>query len=299
MRTNRIILAALLSFTFLTTTHAEVSAFPDPVSGEAQPIVLGSVVDDIDPVGSIWNVHTNGDPRFRPLNPNGLANGDGPPTVTWNPVTDEPFVGWSSNRPSGYELVYSVFRDDGWVTTIQAPDANRPDEFDPSITVTPDGRYHLVYWTRDGTIDQVWYRTAPPDLSSWSTPERVSQIDETASYPSIVFHNGQPHVVYESHSSGQPIQIVLSIDKGSGFQPQLVATTLQGDGSLPGIHSHAGVLWIDWIDFVGSTDPATGEVAWTRKLEEGGWTPIRIESYGNRQERDYHVRGRIRGLAIQ
>ena len=54
-----------------------------------------------------------------------------------------------------------------------------------------------------------------------------------------------------------------------------------------GLHSVYGKLWAEWID-------ATGEMTWVEQDLTGQWTGVQIEPFNSVEDRDFHVRGRIR-----
>ena len=102
-------------------------------------------------------------------------------------------------------------------------------------------------------------------------------------------------VAYEVHPLGYgtvPREIVLAAQQGPGFTSENVASTSYGGENRPSVHCAIGRLWIDWID-------ATNEMAWTRQLAPGQWTPVDAETFDTTEERDYHVRGAIRMIALE
>jgi hypothetical protein len=107
-------------------------------------------------------------------------------------------------------------------------------------------------------------------------------------------------VAYEVHAFGSgnaPRQVVLARFEGGAFTPEIVAMTNNLGEVRPQVHSHAGHLWIDWVDT--ETTGNAGEIAWTRLNAQGQWEPIHYEPFADREERDYRVRGGVRMQAIQ
>jgi len=263
---------------------------------DGRPIVLGIITDDPDPVGAIhfWDrAHAVGS-AFVVLNPDGDANGDGRPSVVWNPVSERSLVAWSRQDGSGRDVVLSSY-DGGpaWSTPIVLAGDPALDELDPSLVLDPDsGDVHLFYWV-DDTVPRVMHRQAPADLSSWSAPVQVSSATDPACRPAGVFHENVLHVAYEVHDYGPgqtPRQVVLSRKEPGGFVPEVVAITYYGSESRPQVHSHRGTLWLDWVD-------ASGEMAWIRRDAAGQWEPIRYEPFDDPEALEFHVRGAIRRQA--
>jgi len=157
----------------------------------------------------------------------------------------------------------------------------------------------MFYWV-DGTTPQVFHTVAPPDLSSWSAPVLVSQPGVAACRPAGAFYNGVLRVAYEVHNFGSgntPRQVVLARCEAGAFTTEVVAMTNNLGEVRPQVHSHAGHLWVDWVDT--ETTGSSGELAWTRQNAQGQWEAIRYEPFANREQRDYLVRGGARLKAIE
>jgi len=269
--------------------RAEVGVVSDPSSPLAGAVLVTQIVDgpDITP----W-VQLSSSPAAVPLNVQGEANGDGPPTILGSP-SGLCIVAWARNSPGGYDVVVSRYANRAW----SAPQvlAGAPvDELDPFLVQGPGGTVHLFYWEA-GSIPRVMHSQAPPDLSSWSPSVQVSPAGVAACRPAAVFHAGVLHVAYELHDYGYgqvPRQVVLAHEEEGAFVQEVVAITYNAGPVSPQAHTRSGQLWIDWID-------APGQMAWTRKDSPGGWTPVQIESFSTTLERDFFVRGTIRYLATQ
>jgi hypothetical protein len=270
-----------------------------PVDSEQRSIgVLYQILmltDDPDPFLSYWvDVTASQTPYRVALNTAGDVNGDGPPSMLVNPFSGLPTVAWARNSASGFDVVVSHFAGGAW-STPEVVAGGGDDELDPYLVLDPsDGTVHLFYWV-DAAIPVVMHRQAPADLSSWSAPVQVSNGIDPAFRPGGVVHNGVLKTVYEVHpfGSGQtPRDVILANWDGQSFVPQVLALT-NHDGELwPRLHSHAGRLWLEWID-------ADDEMAWIRLENEGGWSPKHWESFATVEEREFHVRGAIRTKAIQ
>lgn len=249
------------------------------------------IVDDPEPSGIAWQrYYPDGPDRFV-LNDQGVANGDGAPSMIFSSTL--PIVAWSRNSPGGFDVVVSRFTGGAW-TTPQVVASSSADEMDPALVLDPDdGTVHLLYWVLDGA-PRVMHRMAPSDLSSWSAPTQVSEPGEIACRPAGVFRDGTLHVVYEVHGLGYgttPRQIVHATHDGVEFQTEVVATTQHDEDNWPQVHSAQGRVWVDWID-------THCDLAWILQQPGGGWDPIETEYFETPEERDYRVRQQVRLLVL-
>ena len=156
-----------------------------------------------------------------------------------------------------------------------------------------DGSVHLLYWENE-SAPRVMHRQAPADLSSWSAPAQVSQPGEIAKRPAGVFHDGVLHVVYESHGPGQsgiPRLMILATQSGSTFTTEVLASSNYHEPNWIQVHSGVGKLWVDWIE-------DDDEMCWMRRQAPGSWEPIQAEPFSGVEQRDFHVRGKIKHEAI-
>ena len=218
--------------------------------------------------------------------------------IVADPATGLVVAAWSRNSASGFDVVVSRFIGGGW-STEQVVASSLANDLDPQLVLDPDGSVHLFYWV-DGTTPQVFHVVAAPDLSSWSAPIAVSQPGQSACRPAGVFHDGVLHVAYEVHDFGYgnaPREVVIARFENGSFVPEVVAMTDNMGDVRPQVHSHAGRLWVDWID--AETNWGVGEMAWTRLSSSGHWEPIQYEPFGDREQRDYLTRGAARLKAIQ
>jgi len=291
--------ATLLVVADTVVVRAEIGAAPD-AGGMVSPKVVYElgVVDDPDPTPTGWRIVTGGIPSRIILNPNGEANGDGEPSILRHPSTGLALVAWARNSENGFDVVLSRFENGAW-TEPQVIAGTPANELDPHLVLDADGIVHLFYWV-DGTTPQVLHTQAPADLSSWSSPVMVSQPAQPACRPAGAFWNGVLRVAYEVHDFGygnSPRQVVLSRYEGGAFVPEIVAMTNNLGAVRPQVHSHAGHLWVDWID--AETTGGSGEVAWTRLDAGGHWDPIQFEPFANYEQREYLARGGVRMKAIQ
>lgn len=284
------LLAAAVSILSLPSARAEVGV----ARGGSGPLrlYLVSLVDDPEPIdGMVWSRHNPESQARAVLNDGGAANGDGNPSMLVTPDW-VPLVAWARNSPQGYDVVLSRFESGAW-TAPEVLAGSAHHEYDPHLFLDPsDQSVHLVYWIDEPT-PRVMHRKAPADLSSWTAALQISQPGQAACRPTGVFHNGVMKVVYEVHDFGigsSPRQIVLATQSGQQFLAQMVSLTHHDHPNWPQVHSANGRLWIDWID-------AGGEMAWSLQLS-AGWGAVQIEEFESAEERDFHVRGKIKSLVL-
>jgi len=279
--------------------RAEVGVATRP--GAAEPLVayeLNGSTEDPSPINPVWRKLGPTDLNRVALNPIGETNGDGMPSLLMDAGAGLVVAAWSRNSASGFDVVVSRFVAGAW-TAAQTVAGSPANDLDPQLVLDPDGSVHMFYWV-DGATPQVLHVVAPPDLSSWSTAVPVSQPGESACRPAGAFANGVLRVAYEVHNFGNgntPRQVVLARFENGAFTPEVVAMTNNLGDVRPQVHSHAGRLWVDWVDH--ETTGGSGEIAWTRQNAQGQWEAIRYESFANREQRDYLTRGGARMKAIQ
>jgi hypothetical protein len=90
---------------------------------------------------------------------------------------------------------------------------------------------------------------------------------------------------------------VLARFEGGAFITEVVAMTNNLGDVRPQVHSHAGRIWVDWVD--SETTGGSGEIAWTRLNAQGQWDAIDYAPFANYEQREYLVRGGVRITAIQ
>lgn len=289
MKRVRALLTAAL---FLcSVAQAEVGVYDfGPGNPPQGPYILG-IIDDIDPVG--WRPFS-----FTPgkvvLNSDGETNGDGRPSMAFNMTSYLPIVTWARNSPAGFDVVVSHFENGAWSTPL-ALASSAADELDPFIAIDPDdGTVHVVYWIADAS-PRVMHRQAPPDLSSWSAPVQVTEVGQTGRRPAAVVHDGLLRVVYEGSPAGSshsPRQMTLATGSGPTFTTEVIASSLYNDDNWPEVHSAGGRLWVEWID-------AADQMVWSVRQLSGTWDSPSVVYFTSIEERDYHTRGRIKGLALE
>jgi hypothetical protein len=286
-----LLLVCCFGFLGVRSTRAEIATGGD--QGHASLIKLSIIVEDPDPIGDAWHRFSGDSASHFVLNDVGEANGDGEPTFLINPVSGLPIVAWAMNSPQGYDVVVSHFSAGAW-SVPQVLAGSPADELDPFLLADPqDGTVHLFYWIHDAS-PRVMHRQAPADLSTWSLPQQVSQPSEIALRPAVVFHQGVLSVVYEVHDFGFgaiPRQIVLATHDGVDFSASSVALSVHAGPNWPQVHSRKGKLWVDWID-------GDDAVNWRRRSQSGSWDPVQAEGFSGIEDRDYHVRARVKIQAL-
>jgi hypothetical protein len=292
-----------LGFTLATAllapgaAHAEVGVANQTGPSARLVVYVLEITEDPSPIGTVWRKLSAPNQLRIDLNPQGEANGDGRPSIVTDANSGLVAAAWSRNSAAGFDVVVSRFVNDAW-TVPQVVVASAASELDPRLVLAPDGTVHLFYWV-DGATPQVLHTVAPSDLSSWSTPVLVSQPGVAACRPTGAFYNGVLRVAYEVHNFGSgnaPRQVVLARLENGAFVAEVVAMTNNLGEVRPEVHSHAGKLWVDWVDY--ETTGGSGELAWTRLDAQGQWQAIQFEPFVNREQRDYLVRGGARLKAI-
>ena len=128
-------------------------------------------------------------------------------------------------------------------------------------------------------------------------PVAVSSPGEAACRPKATEFQGVIHVAYEAHPGGYgtvPRQIVAATYQGGGFVSETISTSNNPAELWPAMRSHAGRLWVEWID-TESAGASPGELGW-RRWNPGllEWEPTRLDSFATGGDRDYQVRPGIR-----
>jgi len=279
--------------------RAEVGVYAQPGTSTHRLVYVLEITEDPSPIGTVWRRVTTPEPNRLDLNPQGESNGDGMPSLITDVNSGLVAAAWSRNSASGFDVVVSHFVDGAWSVPQVVAGAPATNELDPQLALAPDGSWHMFYWT-DGATPQVFHTVAPSDLSSWSAPVAVSQPGVASCRPAATFYNGVLRVAYEVHNFGSgntPRQVVLARFENGAFTTEVVAMTNNLADVRPQVHSHGGHVWVDWVDH--ETTGGSGELAWTRLNAQGQWEAIQFESFADREQREYRVRGGARMRAIE
>ena len=88
------------------------------------------------------------------------------------------------------------------------------------------------------------------------------------------------------------VAVIGGIGGGVLFTPFMLAITQHAGANWPRIHEANDRLWVDWID-------TASDMTWTKEHCSGVWDPIQVEAYESTEERDYHIRGKIRMQVLE
>ncbi|MCP3978773.1 MAG: hypothetical protein GY716_05505 [bacterium] len=265
---QRIALCLLIAGTS-GAVHAEIAVDPpgnDPVS----TLILGTIVDSPDPIGSaMWKV-------FRPLppgqilNPGGYAREDGRPDLFWK-ENSWPVVVWSYNLGADHDIAISEWDGTAWTFT-EFITSGAVDELDPRVFVDVDGTVHVAWWVAG--VEKVYVATRPAGTTIWDPPVLVTAGAETGRRPSILVFAGEVKVAYERTSSvgGMAQDVVVASEVGGSFVLELAGSTVRTDPLDAMLHAEDGHLWLDWkhessefgcAEYVGTSWTAIAPEPWT------------------------------------
>ena len=251
------------------------------------------IVDGPDPIDASTRLYvrsTDG-ASIPPVSPNGSV---GSSETAVDLPGGRALVLWSERAGGVYRVALAPVSDDGFLpgALMSAPSAVDPR---PSATFLPDRSAWVVYVESDGVSGQVFRRTASPTTGIWGAPEAISLPGEMVSSAHVVAHDGAAHVVY-ARRDGPATSIVHATHDGASWNREVVGTSAYAGEALPQIHSHAGVLWIDWVDAQAPT--GAGELGWKRRDPSGAWEATRYTGFDTPLRREFHDRPGIRLQAI-
>jgi hypothetical protein len=251
------------------------------------------IVDAPDPIGNGITLRTKsgGSLNAPTYSPNAVPES---PEVAVDPASGRAVVGWLERAGDTYDFVAASANSSGWGAPCRVAESGVALSA-PAVVFLPDGRLTVVYVVASGTESRAFVRIAAPPEWRFSPPEPVSPAGEVVTHAHATVHEGQLHVVY-ARRDGPATSIVHATPSASGFDLEVVAVTSFAGATLPQIHSHAGRLWIDWVDAEAPT--GAGELAWKRQGAGGAWEPTRYETTTSPFQRDYHARPGIRLQAI-
>jgi hypothetical protein len=146
-----------------------VAGFQQGPAPRLQIYQLASINDNPDPFG-MWIDFSGSQPGRIVLNPEGAANGDGPPSIVSIPALGLNVVAWSRNSPNGFDIVMSRFDGTGWTAPQVIVGVPGVDELDPALIAAADGTLHLFYWV-SGPSPQVFYTSAPAGTATFGESE--------------------------------------------------------------------------------------------------------------------------------
>ncbi len=140
------IVAVVLTLWFLPATQAEVAV--DYCDQFARVIIMGSVVDEIDPIGQVVWQPIRPISATRVLNAAGYARGDGRPDIKVKSISEnlDPVGVWAYNAGVDHDIAFSEWNGTSWTPTTFLT-SSTDDELDPRLAVEGDGTVHVVWWT--------------------------------------------------------------------------------------------------------------------------------------------------------
>lgn len=220
------------------------------------------------------------------------------PTILFNPFSGQPIAVWTRGATpesgardlDGGDVFSSTFTIGGWTGPVLLAEGAA----DPRLSIDPaSGGVHLVYWT-PAAGGGVWHRQAPADLSTWSSPVRVSDAREAAARPTVVFHQGRLTIAYESHLSGlgsAARAMVVATRDDQGFSRTVIAhADFAGQNwlrldSLDAVLGNAPRLLLRWMADAHQAGSALSE-------QDGVWGPVHLQPLGVEPAPEQKVRGR-------
>jgi hypothetical protein len=218
-----------------------------------------------------------------------MTNEDGVPSALLHPRTRMPIVAWPRRTAAGYDIVVSRFTGGAW-SAPEVVSGGDSDVLDASLTVDPaSGDVHLFY-RRGADTPHIEHRQAAAEAMEWSAPTVVSAPGEIAVRPSATWHDGRLLVAYEVHLGAlgsASRQIVVAERHDDVWSGEIVSSSGYDGANEPQVHSSGERVWVDWID-------ADDLMRWTRREADGSWTLLEAEPFAGIEDRDYHVRGRIK-----
>ena len=269
MRGTAAVLAALLGFATSWTGVALAEVSVDPHGPLVNTIIMGSVVDDPDPIG-IWLQYRD-HPPSQVLNASGHARGDGRPDIRFKTNT-YPVAVWAYNAGTDHDIAFSEWDGNVWAPT-EFLTVGTDDELDPRVAVEDDGTVHVVWWTTGGT-HKVYLATRPAGSAVWDAPVLVTGAGEEGRRPAVAVDAGGLRVAYERGSAlpGMAQDIVVATRQpGGSFTFEVVGSTIRTDRLDVMIHQLQDHLWLDWKHEADEF----GCVEW----QGSGWSPIGPESW--------------------
>ena len=225
------------------------------------------------------------------LNEHGDDEGDGAPSVAFEPGTARPVIAWAESTGDGWHrVVISRWEGAAWSDPEPVSQAG-VDTADASVDVTPTG-LPVVAWWEPATGTLTWVRRKLAD-GSWDDPESIGGGSEPHRFPSIAALGDGDAVVAFSAEVGEGLFEVRVARRSEGWAERTVETGLtvsqwrgRGDLALE-VHYEAGVTWMEWArtaaEFATSRlDPATGEWSTSESIPceatHDGWRRARFEA---------------------
>ena len=171
-------LAALVLLLVCAPARAEVSAEVDAFGNYVRTVVVtaGSARRT-----KIWSPFRSRSTRLM-LNSSGDATGDGWPAIVESPLDRKPWVVWSHNDGTDFDLAWSRFDGRAWQTIapLLPLDSTDPD-LEPVLAFDDAGRAYVTWWRNRGGRGQVYVSLFL--TTRWMIPLPVSDGGENARSP--------------------------------------------------------------------------------------------------------------------
>ena len=286
-------MSCLLIASSAGSTRADDAIPIEPLDPEPPRIQRLEIVDAPDPIGNGITLRTKsgGSPNAPTYSPNAVPES---PDVAVDPASGRAVAGWLERAGGTYDFVAASANSSGWGAPCRVAGTGVAASA-PAVLFLPDGRLAVVYVVASETESRAFVRIASAPEWRFSPPEPVSPSGEVVTHAHATVHEGQLLVVY-ARRDGPATSIVQATPSASGFDLEVVAVSSFAGSTQPQIHSHAGRLWIDWVDAEAPT--GAGELAWKRRGAGGVWETTRYEATASPFQRDYHVRPGVRLQAI-
>ena len=117
----------------------------------------------------------------------------------------------------------------------------------PSLTLAPDGAYHVVWFTQGSTRKGLFYAHSEDGGLHFSDPMRLGEPGHNLSRPFVLANGGRVYVTWKDYDGTQTRVLLISSHDGgrSWSSPQtLAATTTTSDHPiLVSDHRHAFLSW--------------------------------------------------------
>ncbi len=231
----------------MSALFAEVSV--DSFGQHVNTIILGTIIEDSDPIGQVVWQPIRPIPSQRILNASGFTRGDGPPDIQVKSITEDPNpVGvWAYNVGTDHDIAFSEWDGNAWTPTAFLT-SGTDDELDPRLVVESDGTIHVVWWTAEAN-PKIYLATRPAGSGTWDPAVLVTGTGEEGRRPSVAVDGSTLRIAYERDSSvgGMAQDVVVATRQVNGsFITDIVASTTRVERLDPTIHADQGHLWLDW-----------------------------------------------------
>jgi hypothetical protein len=174
-------------------------------------------------------------------------------SIRTNPWTTLDEKVWQVHDGQDYEIRHAEKINGAWSNEVQLT-ANELDESCPALAFSPTGGSAVV-WKSASSPSRVHYRARKLVAGVWTwQPEAVPLGEGTnpASTPYVLFHDGDPWVIWRETLPGGSVQVLAADDPGGEpwpvtFTPHVIATISDPGVMALDLNSEDGVLWATWV----------------------------------------------------